>query len=159
MSGLQWIHNQPVISNLASLKRDKRLHDVTIPLWKCKKPFYFWTNSNFLNLKAQETRLGNGSYSYDCQHGPPECRGNLLEACLIKRCEFDPVCYLPIVNCIEGAAMDKIEIQFAVTTCVSHFLPGKSLRWIEDCANVRLISFLSPNHSPELGFRDPKEQD
>ena len=34
---------------------------------------------------AQESQGPNGSWTFRCQHGPPECEGNLLEACILVR--------------------------------------------------------------------------
>lgn len=41
-----------------------------------------------------------GKYSFRCQHGPPECLGSMLEACLIRKMTTSPV---PTINCIESS--------------------------------------------------------
>jgi len=84
---------------------------------------------------THETRLSNNSFSYQCQHGENECRGNMLEGCLIKRCHFDSKCYMPVIACIEDGVIQKQPIETAVKECVRFFKPGKSYQWIKECAN------------------------
>ena len=42
-----------------------------------------------------------GLYRFKCQHGPPECLGSMLEACLINKMTTTPV---PTINCIEKSS-------------------------------------------------------
>ncbi|KAG1648037.1 Gamma-interferon-inducible lysosomal thiol reductase [Nymphon striatum] len=42
------------------------------------------TNIEFIPFgNAVEKRSSNGTWSFHCQHGPPECQGNILENCIL----------------------------------------------------------------------------
>lgn len=42
-----------------------------------------------------------GKWVYDCQHGPEECKGNLVETCAIFTNRRDETKYLPFIHCLE----------------------------------------------------------
>eukprot|EP00357_Protocruzia_adherens_P019308 CAMPEP_0115007708 /NCGR_PEP_ID=MMETSP0216-20121206/21392_1 /TAXON_ID=223996 /ORGANISM="Protocruzia adherens, Strain Boccale" /LENGTH=229 /DNA_ID=CAMNT_0002374805 /DNA_START=25 /DNA_END=714 /DNA_ORIENTATION=+ len=48
---------------------------------------------------AQETQTGS-SYTYTCQHGEEECKGNMFESCAIEKLQ-DFKTYWPLIHCIE----------------------------------------------------------
>jgi len=52
---------------------------------------------------AHEKQNPDGSYSFQCQHGGEECRGNLLELCVMAHSNWDFHSYLPVISCMEGA--------------------------------------------------------
>jgi len=52
---------------------------------------------------AHETKSADGSWKFDCQHGEPECVGNILEVCIMKQLNWDSDMYLPVISCMEGA--------------------------------------------------------
>jgi len=43
-----------------------------------------------------------GKWIFDCQHGPKECKGNLIETCAIFITKRDEAKYLPYIHCLEG---------------------------------------------------------
>ena len=85
---------------------------------------------------AHERELANGTYAYDCQHGEEECKGNFLEICIIKNCDFDPDSYLPILSCVESQVISGQNVEKAVATCVRIFRPTKSYEWVKECSEV-----------------------
>jgi len=52
---------------------------------------------------AHESENPDGTWKFDCQHGEPECLGNILEVCIMKQLSWDSDMYLPIISCMEGA--------------------------------------------------------
>lgn len=48
---------------------------------------------------AQETRYGS-QWKFNCQHGPEECVGNLIETCAISILKNTSV-YFPFIHCLE----------------------------------------------------------
>lgn len=70
-------------------------------------------------LVIPTTELSEGySYWHDvkdrenifvCQHGESECRGNLIQACVMHMKEDDPVRFLPFIFCMEGKTRDGVE--------------------------------------------------
>lgn len=42
-----------------------------------------------------------GKWVFDCQHGPEECKGNLVESCAIFTNRRDESKYLPFIYCLE----------------------------------------------------------
>merc|ERR1719495_2646461 len=92
------------------------------PTWnKLKNTPAAFTMSLFPFGNARERELANGTYAYDCQHGEEECKGNFLEICIIKNCDFDPNSYLPILSCVESQVISGHNIEIAVATCVRIF--------------------------------------
>jgi len=52
---------------------------------------------------AREKHSPDGSWKYTCQHGRPECLGNLIEACIMDSTNNDADRFLPVINCIESS--------------------------------------------------------
>lgn len=52
---------------------------------------------------AHESKNPDGTWKFDCQHGEPECVGNMLEVCIMKHLNWDTDMYLPVISCMEGA--------------------------------------------------------
>lgn len=42
-----------------------------------------------------------GKWVFDCQHGPRECKGNLIETCAIFLSKRDEMKYFPFIHCLE----------------------------------------------------------
>merc|ERR550517_354443 len=51
--------------------------------------------------KANFTSDGE-SWTFVCQHGPGECLGNTVQACVLNQV-LDPGQYVPLINCMMGA--------------------------------------------------------
>jgi interferon gamma-inducible protein 30 len=81
---------------------------------------------------AREIQLPDGQYSFKCQHGQPECVGNLIEACLQKLTNFNPFYYLPVLECMESAK-DPVS---AAPECLELFIPNSSWDTVQKCAKV-----------------------
>jgi len=43
-----------------------------------------------------------GKWVFDCQHGPKECKGNLIETCAIFLAKRDESKYFPFLHCLEA---------------------------------------------------------
>jgi len=43
----------------------------------------------------------SGKWVFECQHGPKECKGNLIESCAIFITKRDESKYLPYIHCLE----------------------------------------------------------
>ena len=57
--------------------------------------------------KASYTQ-SNGSISFRCQHGPRECRGNMIQACAIKILQGNQSQTVPFVKCMESQRMPEM---------------------------------------------------
>jgi len=106
-----------------------------LPTWnKLKNTSAAFTLSMFPFGNARETELTNGTFVYHCQHGEEECKGNLLEICIIKNCQFDPNSYLHILTCVEIQVMAGHSFETSVPACVKLFRSTKSYEWIKECS-------------------------
>ena len=97
------------------------------------------------SIDLQLFPYGNANETYDrrsktwvfqCQHGSGECRGNLIEACVLQAAKFRPADYMSTVLCMEqidgrGDAADNGE------RCVEE---SGRFKWteIDGCARGRL---------------------
>lgn len=52
--------------------------------------------------KASYTQLPNGTVTFRCQHGPRECRGNMIQACAIKIMAGNMSQIVPFIKCMES---------------------------------------------------------
>ena len=85
--------------------------------------------------------MTNGTFVYHCQHGEEECKGNLLEICIIKNCQFDPNLYLHVLTCVEIQVMAGHSFETSVPACVKLFRSTKSYKWIKECSEVHTKYF------------------
>lgn len=105
------------------------------PTWKALRRHGIFSVSLYPFGNAKETLLPNGTYQYTCQHGEDECKGNLLEACIIKKANFDANAYMSTIACIEDEVMSGENIEDAVNMCLRFYMPMKSNSWVNECAN------------------------
>jgi hypothetical protein len=98
------------------------------------------TISLFPYGNANETRLENGTYDFHCQHREEECRGNLLEACVIKYNKFQTNLYMPVIACIENEIRYGAHVEISARSCSNFFNPTKSYSWIKTCAEVSTVT-------------------
>ncbi|KAG9350763.1 hypothetical protein JZ751_024652, partial [Albula glossodonta] len=74
---------------------------------------------------AQET-LVQGKYVFQCQHGDPECQGNMIETCimeLVKEMAF------PIIFCMESSA----DVLATAQLCLQVYAPKVKWETIMTC--------------------------
>ena len=70
-------------------------------------------------LDFQYVAYGNANWNggkVQCQHGPNECFGNIAENCATNVTAYNPVKYLPFVQCIENGQQIA---QSQVDTCLA----------------------------------------
>lgn len=85
---------------------------------------------------AIETDNNNGTYSYQCQHGPLECRGNLIENCALHYFGEDIEAKYKFMICLEAAGtalnndfdaalaqcVEDVDLRNNITTCADGLL-------------------------------------
>jgi len=108
----------------------KFITEQLLPSWK-----HFGDDMLKLDLnpfgKANFTRSGS-SWEFNCQHGPKECRGNKVQACILDKVR-DPAEYLPLISCL----MRKWKSPHYPTSECIGLVGTKSVtvKEVEDCAN------------------------
>ncbi|KAM9349062.1 gamma-interferon-inducible lysosomal thiol reductase [Symphorus nematophorus] len=73
---------------------------------------------------AQETTVGQ-KYVFECQHGEPECLGNMIETCLMNMSDI----YFPIIFCMESS----VDVLKGAQSCVGVYDPDLSWDSIMTC--------------------------
>lgn len=79
---------------------------------------------------AHENQLPDGSWNFTCQHGAEECKGNLLEVCVMEHSKWDFNMYLPIITCMESAE-SPVE---AAEGCLAKHSPHIPYKVVKNCA-------------------------
>ncbi|XP_058495259.1 gamma-interferon-inducible lysosomal thiol reductase-like [Solea solea] len=98
---------------------------------------------------AKEIPSGNSPFT--CQHGEPECRGNIIEACIIHLTRHSA---LHIIYCMESAA----NVLSAAQSCLQLYAPAVSWSSVDSCvtnglgdrlmhANAAMTRALKPPHT------------
>ena len=95
---------------------------------------------------TRETKTADGDYQYECQHGPPECTGNVIEACVIDIANHNHEEYIPILYCIEvnlwmfehfnGTDLTIDDVVKVASNCWEMLMPDIPYSRIENCAKV-----------------------
>ncbi|KAJ1085489.1 hypothetical protein NDU88_005621 [Pleurodeles waltl] len=98
---------------------------------------------------AQE-RNESGKWVFECQHGPNECLGNMIETCLMNILGSADQ-YLPIIYCIESAE----NVIKSVQPCLEVYQPELSLDKIMQCANGDLGNKLMHENAQRTQRLDP----
>ncbi|CAG5132989.1 unnamed protein product [Candidula unifasciata] len=65
---------------------------------------------------TEETKVGD-HWEFDCQHGPDECLGDIIETCTIAIVKT-LANYIPFINCVEGS---KVTPKEAAEKCAPQF--------------------------------------
>ncbi|KAM9329085.1 gamma-interferon-inducible lysosomal thiol reductase [Gastrophryne carolinensis] len=78
---------------------------------------------------AQE-KQGTGKWEFSCQHGPEECLGNTMEACLIHLLE-NVDNYFPVIACMEMSS----NVTKALKPCLDVLQEDLPLKTVLDCVN------------------------
>jgi len=102
---------------------------------------------------AHETKSADGSWKFDCQHGEPECVGNILEVCIMKQLNWDSDMYLPVISCMEGAD-DPVS---SAKGCLSA-LSTVSYDVVKKCASGKEGNKLEHAMGAKTEFLDPPHQ-
>ncbi|XP_024049997.1 gamma-interferon-inducible lysosomal thiol reductase isoform X1 [Terrapene carolina triunguis] len=101
---------------------------------------------------AQEKNV-SGKWQFECQHGELECRGNMIETCLMYQLkDFDHS--FPVIFCMEsaGSVVENLE------ACLQVYAPTVHLAEINSCVtgdlgnklmhrNAQLTDALNPPHN------------
>ncbi|NXK89419.1 GILT reductase, partial [Formicarius rufipectus] len=120
-------------------------------------PTWLLLPSEMLNItlvpygNAQERNV-SGKWSFQCQHGPEECLGNMIEACLMHEAKNFST-YFPVIFCLEsGSSVTK-----NLEACLQVYAPELDRGRIAACVqgdtglalmhqNAQLTEALSPPH-------------
>ncbi|XP_062452247.1 gamma-interferon-inducible lysosomal thiol reductase [Rhea pennata] len=100
---------------------------------------------------AEETK-DNGTWRFQCQHGPEECLGNMLEACLMHEVRNFST-YFPVIFCLESG----VSITKDLEACLQIHAPEVAAGRVAACAegdlgrqlmhrNAQLTAALRPPH-------------
>ncbi|XP_009069748.1 PREDICTED: gamma-interferon-inducible lysosomal thiol reductase, partial [Acanthisitta chloris] len=100
---------------------------------------------------AQERNV-SGKWNFECQHGPEECLGNMIEACLMHEAK-NLSSYFPVIFCLEsGSSVTK-----NLEACLQIYAPELDRGRIAACVqgdtgtalmhhNAQLTEALDPPH-------------
>ncbi|XP_032567618.1 gamma-interferon-inducible lysosomal thiol reductase [Chiroxiphia lanceolata] len=120
-------------------------------------PTWLLLPSEMLNItlvpygNAQERNI-SGKWDFQCQHGPEECLGNMIEACLMHEAKNFST-YFPIIFCLEsGSSVTK-----NLEACLQIYAPELDRDHIAACMqgdtgmalmhqNAQLTEALDPPH-------------
>lgn len=75
---------------------------------------------------AQEKPDGH-KYTYECQHGKPECLGNMIESCILNMTRMA----FPIIFCMESSA----DVVGSAQSCVKLYAPELGFDKVMSCVN------------------------
>ncbi|CAJ1060872.1 gamma-interferon-inducible lysosomal thiol reductase [Xyrichtys novacula] len=95
--------------------------------------------------------LPSANSPFTCQHGEPECRGNMIEACIIHLTGHSA---FQIIYCMESSA----DVLSAARPCLQLYSPSTSWSSVDSCvkrgsgnqlmhANAAMTRALSPAHT------------
>ncbi|NXU85760.1 GILT reductase, partial [Xiphorhynchus elegans] len=122
-------------------------------------PTWLLLPSEVLNItlvpygNAQERNV-SGKWNFQCQHGPEECLGNMIEACLMHEAKNFST-YFPIIFCLEsGSSVTK---NLDAVRCLQVYAPELDRGRISACVqgdvglalmhqNAQLTEALDPPH-------------
>jgi len=103
--------------------------------------------------KASSKKTAEGSYEFECQHGPPECEANKFHACVVK--QYENKISVPIVSCLMEHNRDT---RGAIQKCSKNF-PSVNYQEIVKCADgeegnklLYLFGELTHDLSPAVYF-------
>ncbi|XP_053186265.1 gamma-interferon-inducible lysosomal thiol reductase-like [Scomber japonicus] len=98
---------------------------------------------------AQEKPDGQ-KYKYECQHGEPECLGNMIETCLLNMTEYSPL----IIFCMESSA-DVIK---SAQGCAQIYAPDLSWDSVMSCVKGDQGNQLMHQNALETGALKPPHE-
>ncbi|NXI50995.1 GILT reductase, partial [Chloroceryle aenea] len=119
-----------------------------------KQLFPTWMLLPKAALNVTLVPYGNAQWQFQCQHGPEECLGNMIETCLMNEAKNFST-YFPIIFCLEsGSSVTKnLEAQ-----CLQIYAPQLDRGRIDACVqgavgvalmhrNAQLTQALDPPHN------------
>ncbi|XP_072261232.1 gamma-interferon-inducible lysosomal thiol reductase [Pyxicephalus adspersus] len=101
---------------------------------------------------AQEKNV-SGKWEFECQHGPEECYGNTIEACLIHLLNEDNV-YFPVIDCMEMSE----NVTGSLRPCLEALYPDLPVKTVLDCVNGDLGNKLMHANAQRTQALDPPHQ-
>ncbi|KAJ8408358.1 hypothetical protein AAFF_G00257720 [Aldrovandia affinis] len=92
-----------------------------------------------------------GKYVFECQHGEPECQGNMIETCIMELVEDMA---FPIIFCMESSS----DVLGSAQACLQLYAPTVTWETIMTCvkgdqgnklmhANAQMTNALTPAHT------------
>ncbi|XP_049455090.1 gamma-interferon-inducible lysosomal thiol reductase [Epinephelus fuscoguttatus] len=98
---------------------------------------------------AQEKQVGQ-KYTYECQHGPPECQGNMIETCLWNLTADAGV----IIFCMESS----IDVLSSAESCVKIYSTDVTWDNVMSCVNGDLGNQLMHQNALKTEALKPPHQ-
>ncbi|XP_063311655.1 gamma-interferon-inducible lysosomal thiol reductase isoform X1 [Pelobates fuscus] len=95
----------------------------------------------------------SGKWEFQCQHGPDECLGNMIEACLmyfLKNVDD----YFTVIFCMEYSG----NVSMIFETCLTAFNPALSSKQVRECASGDLGNKLMHQNALKTGSLKPPHQ-
>ncbi|NWR60616.1 GILT reductase, partial [Bucorvus abyssinicus] len=104
---------------------------------------------------AQERNV-SGKWSFQCQHGPEECLGNMIETCLMHEAKNFST-YFPVIFCLESGSSVTKNLEAVCPPCLQIYAPQLDRGRIAACIggdtgaalmhrNAQLTEALDPPH-------------
>ena len=100
--------------------------------------------------KANWTASHHGEVVFNCQHGPAECFGNTIQACLLELVT-DPNELNPLINCIMSAEFPPSSAE----TCLDQVGSLASIDEVYNCVVYRGMELLLDIGNETLGLEPP----
>eukprot|EP00091_Calanus_sinicus_P002605 TRINITY_DN12688_c0_g1_i1.p1 TRINITY_DN12688_c0_g1~~TRINITY_DN12688_c0_g1_i1.p1 ORF type:complete len:138 (+),score=39.32 TRINITY_DN12688_c0_g1_i1:472-885(+) len=92
------------------------------------------------------------SWNYTCQHGPEECVGNKIQACVLDQVP-EPSEYVPMINCL----VESRGAENATADCLADLdISTTTAEEVNECANSDEGSNLLHEYGVETKNLDPK---
>ena len=102
-------------------------------------------------MSSKFTASQTGSWDFTCQHGPDECRGNKVQACILDKVS-DPAEYVPLITCL----MDSEFPPDAAGECIASLgTTSVTVKEVEDCAHSDAGSSLLHDNGVRTKDLDP----
>ncbi|NXG57623.1 GILT reductase, partial [Hemiprocne comata] len=103
-------------------------------------------------LVPQETNV-SGKWQFECQHGPEECLGNMIEACLMHEAQ-NFTTYFPVIFCLEsGSSVTK-----NLEACLQIYAPELDVGRIAACVRGDAGAALMHHNAQQTAALDPPHQ-
>ncbi|KAM4657658.1 gamma-interferon-inducible lysosomal thiol reductase [Amazona ochrocephala] len=101
---------------------------------------------------AQE-RNESGKWEFQCQHGPEECLGNMIETCLMQEAK-DFSTYFPVIFCLESGS----SVTETLEACLQVYAPQLDRGRIAACVQGDTGAALMHRNAQRTEALDPPHQ-